>query len=96
MDAANSAPIETDAVAAKSTAGMLGGITVLMSEPDAVSPAENPYGYPAFSIWGIWILLVDAASARAEPLIHEKPIAVPRFTYARLPGNRGSSARAKS
>ncbi len=42
IDPANSAPVETDAVAANSTAGMLGGITVLMSEPEAVSPAEKP------------------------------------------------------
>ena len=34
--------MEIVAVAAKSTAGMLGGITVLISEPDAVSPAEKP------------------------------------------------------
>ena len=44
IEPANSAPVEIDAVAAKRTAGMLGGITVLISEPDAVSPAENPYG----------------------------------------------------
>ena len=44
IDPAKSAPVETDAVAANSTAGMLGGITVLISEPEAVRPAENPYG----------------------------------------------------
>ena len=44
IEPANRAPVEIDAVAAKSTAGMLGGMTVLMSEPDAVRPAENPYG----------------------------------------------------
>ena len=44
IEPANRAPVEMDAVAAKRTAGMLGGITVLISEPDAVSPAENPYG----------------------------------------------------
>ena len=44
IEPANSAPVEIDAVAAKRTAGMLGGITVLISEPDAVRPAENPYG----------------------------------------------------
>ena len=44
IEPANRAPVEIDAVAAKRTAGMLGGITVLISEPDAVRPAENPYG----------------------------------------------------
>ena len=42
IDPANRAPVEIDAVAAKSTAGMLGGMIVLSSEPDAVRPAENP------------------------------------------------------
>ena len=38
IEPAKSAPVEIVAVAANRTAGILGGITVLMSEPDAVRP----------------------------------------------------------
>ena len=43
-DPAKSAPVEIDAVAAKRTAGIDGGMTELISDPAAVRPAENPYG----------------------------------------------------
>jgi hypothetical protein len=34
--------VEIEAVAAKSTAGMLGGMIVLSSDPEALSPAAKP------------------------------------------------------
>ena len=90
--AANSAPVDTAATDAYTTAGMLGGMIGLIRAQDALSPTENSPGYPRLRMWSTSMAPVPAASARAAPLIHENPRLTPMFTYA-SPARSGPSHR---
>ena len=62
------------------TAGMLGGITGAIRADEPTTPSANGLGYPALSIAGISTLPSAAASATADPLIHENPRLTPTLT----------------
>ena len=78
--AANSAPVDTAATDAYTTAGMLGGMIGLMRAELALRPTANSAGYPFRRMCSTSTAPMPAASASAAPLIHEKPRLTPMFT----------------